>query len=365
MKKVFLNAYTELNLGDDLFIENILERYSQSRFFMLSNNKYESYFLCQGNFKTINDSNKFFSNLNKVWKSGFPRYLDFIKRQCTANVYIGGSIFIEYSSWKQVLNWWDYQVDNYPFYVLGANFGPYQDEEYRVSMNEVFSKMKDICFREKYSFNLFKGNEKVRYAPDILFSYKIDKKEVNDKKIFVSLIDCASKDEGSNKLDNLSVQYYSSITNVLKEYIKKDYQIVLTAFCKIEGDCNANDVILDNLTEEEKRYVKVITYDGYNRKEILDELTSSSYVIGTRFHSIILAMVANKPFFPIIYSKKTLNMLNDLDFKGNLIDIKEIGQIDFDYVNENLKNNHIVDIEEYRKEAEKHYLYLDKVLMGK
>lgn len=362
MKKIFLNAYTELNLGDDLFIENILERYTQARFFMLSNNKYESYFFKQETLTTINDQNKFFKNLNKIWKSGFPRYLDFIKRRCVANVYIGGSIFIEYPSWKQVMNWWNYQVDNYPFYVVGANFGPYQDEEYKNSMNDVFSRMKDICFRDYNSYGLFKGNDKVRYAPDILFSQKIEKQNIT-KKIFVSLIDCDSKDEGSNKLDSLSNKYYLSISNVLKEYIKEDYEVVLVAFCEKEGDCKANNTILDML--EDRSNVRVITYDGYNRKEILSELSSSSYVIGTRFHSIVLAMVANKPFFPIIYSKKTLNMLNDLGYKGNLIDIKEIDNIDFDYVNENLENNYIVDIEEYRKEAEKHYLYLDKVLMEK
>ena len=359
MKKVFLNAYTELNLGDDLFIENILERYSRSRFFMLSNNKYETYFNKQGNLKTINENNWIFTQLKKVWQSGFARYLDLIKRRCIANIYIGGSIFIEYPSWKQVLNWWNYQVDNYPFYVLGANFGPFHDEEYRNSMNDVFSRMKDICFRDYNSYGLFNENDKVRYAPDILFSQKIEKQKVT-KKIFVSLIDCDSKDEGSNKLDNLSNNYYLSISNVLKKYIKDDYEIVLVAFCEKEGDCKANNTILEML--EYKSNVRLITYDGYNRKEILNELSSSLYVIGTRFHSIVLAMVANKPFFPIVYSKKTLNMLNDLDYKGNLIDIKEIEKIDFDYVNENLKNNYILDIEDYRKEAEKHYLYLDKVL---
>lgn len=357
MRKVFLNAYTELNLGDDLFIENILERYSQSRFFMMSEKINESYF--PSNLKVIDKNQALLNKLYNIWPSGFVRYINYLKSKCNANVYIGGSIFIEYPSWKQVLNWWDYQVDNFPFYVLGANFGPYQDEEYRNSMNDVFSKMKDICFRDKYSYELFKDNEKVRCAPDILFSQKIEKKDIT-KKIFVSLIDCDSKDEGSNNLDKIANKYDLAISKVLNEYIKKDYEIVLVAFCEKEGDCLANDIILNKL--EDKSNVRTITYDGFNRNEILDELASSEYVIGTRFHSIVLAMVANKPFFPIIYSKKTLNMLEDLNFKGKLIDIKEIDKIDFDYANENLKTNYIVDIEEYRKEAEKHYLYLDKVL---
>ena len=72
----------------------------------------------------------------------------------------------------------------YPFFVLGANFGPYHTEEYRSAMDKVYTKLKDICFRDTYSKNLFADNDHVRQAPDILFSYPMPKVEENKKTDF-------------------------------------------------------------------------------------------------------------------------------------------------------------------------------------
>lgn len=78
-----------------------------------------------------------------------------MEKRCDAIVYIGGSIFIEYDNWKQILTWWDYEALNRKFYILGANFGPYKTEEYRNKLASIFNNVQDICFRDKYSYNLF------------------------------------------------------------------------------------------------------------------------------------------------------------------------------------------------------------------
>ena len=58
---------------------------------------------------------------------------------------------MEYPTWKNIVSWWQYQSSQYPFFVLGANFGPYHTEEYRSAMDKVYTKLKDICFRDSYS----------------------------------------------------------------------------------------------------------------------------------------------------------------------------------------------------------------------
>ena len=66
-------------------------------------------------------------------------------------VYIGGSIFMEYPTWKNIVSWWEYQSSQYPFFVLGANFGPYHTEEYRSAMDKVYTKLKRYLF-SRYLF---------------------------------------------------------------------------------------------------------------------------------------------------------------------------------------------------------------------
>ena len=41
MKKIFLYAYTEKNLGDDLFIKYITERYPKCKFYIWGNGQNE------------------------------------------------------------------------------------------------------------------------------------------------------------------------------------------------------------------------------------------------------------------------------------------------------------------------------------
>lgn len=64
-------------------------------------------------------------------------------------------------------------------FCVRANFGPYHTEEYRSAMDKVYTKLKDICFRDTYSKNLFADNDHVRQAPDILFFYPMPKVEEN------------------------------------------------------------------------------------------------------------------------------------------------------------------------------------------
>ena len=138
---------------------------------------------------SVIDSNSFFiSIIKRVRKSLVARFKRFIQRRCTAVVYIGGSIFIEYDNWKHILAWWNYEAENFPFYVLGANFGPYKNEAFKEAFYNVFAKMKDICFRDTYSYTLFKDCLTVRYASDILFMTDLPKTQLRKRQVFFSII---------------------------------------------------------------------------------------------------------------------------------------------------------------------------------
>lgn len=320
MKKVFLYAYDKQNLGDDLFVHAITRRYPDVQFYMWTDRKNRETFACLPNLRIIDKDSRFVRLLHRIRPSLVARYKGVIEGNCDAVVYIGGSIFMEYPNWEQICTWWEWTAENRPFYVLGANFGPWHTEEYRDKMAEIFGKMRDVCFRDKYSLNLFPDVDMVRCAPDILFSYPMPTVVVKEKQVFVSVIDCAGRDE-TYDLSEFDEQYVANVSNILRAYLDDGYSLILASFCKKEGDENGIRKLLAVLGEDTR--IKVLYYDGTNHQEMLTALAESGLVIGTRFHAVVLAFTAGRPVLPILYSDKTQHVLRDLGFEGTVLDLRD------------------------------------------
>lgn len=320
MKKAFLYAYDRKNLGDDLFVHTIAKRYPEVHFYMWSNRDNKQTFSCLQNLKVIDKDSRFVHLLHKLRPSLVARYKSMIEERCDAVVYIGGSIFMEYPNWEQICTWWDWTAKNRPFYVLGANFGPYHTEAYRAKMEEIFKDCRDVCFRDKYSAGLFPGV--VRQAPDILFGYPMPKVPVKEDQIFVSVINCAGRDESHN-LNDHDGRYVANMAGLLRQLLDEGKKIVLASFCKEEGDEEGIQKILAAMGCENDPRIRVLCYDGTNADKLTCAIAESAGVIGTRFHATILAMAAGRPVLPIVYSDKTKHVLEDLGFAGTVYDLRE------------------------------------------
>lgn len=360
MKRVFLYAYDKRNLGDDLFVYTITKRYPDVRFYIWSDKVNQTTFQSLHNLKVLDRDSIFVRLLNRLRSSFVPRYRAWLESRCQAVVYIGGSIFIEYENWKQILNWWDYEAQNRQFYIMGANFGPYHSEAFRNKLAEIFCSAQDVCFRDQYSYQKFCKVPTVRYAPDILFSYPIKKAAVINKQIFVSPINCETRGEGNHTLSIYSDKYFSNLTGLLKSYLADGYSLVLASFCNEEGDEEAVRKLMKalSLTEEYHR-VRCISYDGTNMENMLIEIASSEYVIATRFHATVLALISGRPVFPIVYSDKTINVLQDIGFRGNYADLRKLGPISYEYSKFNLECLQNIDVENLARMAEDHFSMLD------
>ena len=360
MKKIFLHAYDQINLGDDMFIHTIVNRYSNVKFYMWSDNQNKMIFKGLKNLTVLNKDSLVLSLFQNIRASFAARYKMWWEQRCDAVVYIGGSIFIEYDNWKQVLNWWEYEAENRSFFVLGANFGPYKSEEYQKKMLGIFNKMQDICFRDKFSYELFKECKPVRYAPDILFSYSIPKVPVKEKQLFVSVIDCANKDEGANRLSTHEKYYVQTMANLLKGYVKNGFSIVLASFSQIEGDENAIRKILEKMGNEHNNRISSLCYDGTNADKILMTLAESEYVIASRFHATIYAIVAGRPVLPIVYSDKTIHVLEDIGLGLSYKDIREEQEITYRESLDSMVTLSVSARENLKKNAQNHFYELDK-----
>lgn len=356
MKKIFLYAYDHINLGDDLFIETIVNRYPNTKFYFWTDTKNKKVFQDLKNLKIIDMDSKKINLIKKIRPSLEMRYKEAIQKKCDAQVYIGGSIFMEYPTWKNIVSWWEYQSTQYSFFVLGANFGPYHTEEYRIAMDKVYTQLKDICFRDTYSKNLFKANDNVRQAPDILFSYQIPIRQKKKKQIFISVISC--KDRNFKGLSE--EEYILKMIDLINGFYQEDYKIILASFCEEEGDLKAAEKIKDNMRNSAR--VSILNYNGLNRKKIIEAISESSYIIATRFHAMILGMVAKIPVFPIVYSDKTKNVLEDINFDGNYADLRDKESLTYENAKYNLEMNYKVNVDEMKKNANQHFMKLDKIL---
>ena len=92
---------------------------------------------------------------------------------------------------------------------------------------------------------------------------------------------------------------------------------------KSEGDEAGIERILAAMGCKDHPGVRVLRYDGTNAREMTEAIAGSGSVIATRFHAAILALAAGRPVLPVLYSDKTLHVLQDLAFAGMMPDLRD------------------------------------------
>ena len=348
--KVFLKGYVKKNLGDDLFLKLISNRYPNV-IFSITNDA--SYLNCN-NFTYFNKEkySKFIYLLDKLF---LGRIINNKKKiaECDCSVLIGGSMYIEKKNlFKRIYSY--LKIEDIYDFILGINFGPFYSNLYLNKYKKVFSKSKSVSFRDSHSFNLFSNLNNVSFFPDIVFSYDVSKYINNyDKVVVVSVIDCFSRFN-----DKLSNNYLFQLKKIINHYLSNNYKICLMSFCKTEGDEKAINQLIEILDNPRiNKNISIYFYDG-NVEEALNILSNSEIIVGSRFHANILGIILNKKVLPIIYSDKMINVLNDLNFHGIYYDIRDKFNVD----NYDLNNN-VVDCSSYAKESANHFTKLDNFLL--
>jgi len=360
MKKVYLYAYDRQNLGDDLFVHTITKRYPNVQFYIWTGAENKAIFKCLPNLKIIDKNSKWVQFLHKIRPSLVSRYRYALEDKCDAVVYIGGSIFMEDPDWQRLTQWWDYEAESRPFLALGCNFGPYTSEAYREKMASIYGKMKDVCFRDRYSYELFKDIPTVRQAPDILFNCPMPQICADEKNVFVSLIDCGGWGK-SEELKNAEESYISGMARLLSEYLEKGYSLTLASFCHIEGDESAIAKLRQamGVCADDNR-VRDLYYDGTNADALLSAIAGAGFVVASRFHATILALAAGRPVLPIIYSDKTVHVLEDLGYNGVTVDLRKENWVSYDEAEANRAV--ITPIDTVKKQAQGHFAVLEQLI---
>ena len=312
MKKIFIMAYLRNNLGDDMFVMELLNRYPNVEFYIeVVDLKYAKAFEKKHNVKVLINKNETFEKIDIYQYDGY--------------VYIGGSIFMEggkvYNLDEGCLEFMKKcKTLNKPFYYISSNYGPYQTRKYFDLSKETFKECTDLCFRDQYSYNLFKDIPTVRYAPDVLFSYDIGKYEKEKDTIGISMIDLEIRENLRHKEE----EYIQFLCNNINLYLKEGKDIYLFSFCNDEGDEKAIEKILNKFKNSDyKKRITVVKYNE-NIEEFLNIYKKMEYMVCQRFHSLILSYIYHQKFYVISYSKKICNIIKELNICDKYIKLEEI-----------------------------------------
>lgn len=334
MKSIFVKAYMNKNLGDDLFISILLKRYPKTIFYLKAPSQYKKIFKDYKNIVILeNEKKRFWSRLKgliyrrvsvKLYKGHLKKNLNLeipdIVLKCDAFVSIGGSIFMQTRKLPVYMDIEYYKLINRYFekkFFLGCNFGPYKTSDYLEQYGQIFSEATDVCFREQKSTELFQKLCNVRTAPDIVFSMPSLRKNIDLNTVGFTIIST----RGMLNEESYITKYVELINYYLKKHISRVY---LFSFCKAEGDEDIIEKIYFHLDDKQK--IEKIFYNE-NLNAFMDIYSSVETMYCGRFHSMILSMLHGQKIYPVIYSEKMTNVLKDINYQGKIIQLSKFDEI--------------------------------------
>lgn len=347
-KKLYVHAYCQLNLGDDLLIKILAERYPEQSFYVFCNPNKNRAIKSMPNTKVTSYFYWVIYSLllrMHIIKHGYGNF--FKRKMSDAVVRIGGSIFMEIPGWRN--DFCPHFLSKKIFYI-NCNFGPYKTEDYFRFVEKKISEAQDCCFRDFASYKLFVTNNNVRVAPDIGFLTKIPDGNCEKKTIIVSVIEVEERGLWN---------YYKLIAEFCDQMIRDGYKVKLMSFCEHEGDVKAVNKIC-RLSELNNK-LEMYNYQG-DLDEAIRIFNSGNYVVASRFHALILGWKFCKKVFPIVYSDKQLNVMKDIGFEGHYMDLRNGNDYSVSDIRAGCLNNPIIDISDVTKKAELQFEAFDKYI---
>lgn len=335
MKKILLHGYTQNNLGDDLFFRVITDRYPDVKFYLPTlRTENKSVFSDISNLKIVD-----FLGISKLTSHKtylLPKlYSKLYMKRFDAVVCIGGSLFIdqknppvyhrrEVENYSFIQDWEIAAKAGKPYFVLGANWGPCFNDYFFENFNRAFDSITDIYFRDSFSADVFKAKKNIRHGGDILMGAEYVKNAVSckskKKQVAISVIDVSQKSEYQSSGDS----YTNKIVDICREFTGLGYEVILMSFCRSEGDETQIDRIIGKLGGIEN--VRVLNYSE-NICEMLSAIAESELVIASRFHATVLGWTLGTPVFSLVYSNKTIHMLEDCGVSQGYIRIDDLSNV--------------------------------------
>lgn len=309
--KIMLYAYLDNNIGDDLMIRLLIQRFPEHEFYLYTDKSLVKY--------ALGDLTNLVFRPADAWKQD----MDFLD----AHVSIGGSIFQALTKrqklWrlKRLSKLSRLKGKGLTIATLGSNFGPLSGRlglkliEWEVRKNDL------VTVRDKEALEMLEGFKRVRnfhLADDIVYELESEDPEEVAKRYGLGITAYRSIQPGEKNLE-----HYLALARIGDSFIKKTgKRVALLAFdCERENDLSAAHHIYR--LAEEKAFMEIVPYLG-DTKSFLAKFRACEKMIAIRFHGAILADMYQIPFLPVIYSNKMQNFLDDRAFEGKALKLSEL-----------------------------------------
>lgn len=355
MKKILVSYYAHNNLGDDLFIWALAKKFSDCRIKLICRHKYfSSDFPDNVKVSYFSYVEYFYYLLRRIIGSGkFEHFIcklvyslrSKIAKKYDAFVEIGGSIYMDrsgepidfFNNISPKYDWNSIISEKGNTFVIGANLGPAASKDYWNNIRRIFNEKTHVCLRDYSSYLMVADLPNVQYAPDVLFNIPTPPLTGSRSAyVVISVIDISRHTNDQSVVD----WYFQLVIESVKRFNKINIPVLLMSFCQDEGD----EKIIQSITGKLCAVNDVSEF--YYRKNIktaVELLAGASFIIGTRFHSIILGFDFGIPVYPIVYNCKTRHYLKDIKFQGKYADIENAMACNVDDVMESYRNKEIID----------------------
>lgn len=359
-KKIFVNGYADNNLGDDLFFDQLFTRYPNSDFYM--------------NLEKVPESLNKYSNCTFIFKQKG----DFFKFLSQMDVYvlIGGSMFQEPNSFTTMITRW---LKTFILFIflkfkkvkiscIGFNFGPIRTKTFIRLYKILFGLADYLSVRDEATFNLFKDNKKMHHYPDIVFgSQNIEMVIKKRESLGISIMDFGPNIPFQQEYNTFMIQLLKKI----------DKSIPVNIYGFQNSQEISDEQVINSILLGLDRNVNVILYNGTNLHEFIKSYGSNCLTVTTRFHSVVLSLLNKQRFLSVNYNIKVDNLLNMLDVTYPQVSIRDLAKKN-EIINYSKMVNSFFEkkqyqesdslsqakINLYKKEANKHFEFLDKILIS-
>lgn len=372
---LFVQGYWGNNLGDDLFLEALCNRYPNVQFTISGKKNFISVFKNIKNLNVIQQKNNFITKLtNKIYsKYGILTPYDKLGFNYDGYVEIGGSIFILPNK-ENIVDMWlkrrKFIIErNTNYFIIGSNFGPYFFQKQLIEYRNFFSKVTSINFRDLNSYEMFSDMPNVNVAPDVVLNIDDEKYTVIKKNNYVVIsvvnLKIKAKSPGSEELISFDKEFEDKLLELTLYYLSHGYdEVVLMSFCESEGDLKTCKNIVNRIREiNYRKRVEIFSHRDINKS--LNIINGASLIIASRFHAMILGWVFQKPTIVIGYSGKTQQTVDYLNVNQKVLNVEEFIKLSVEEINNFQFLIDINTLKNLRKESEEHFKELDFFIESK